>query len=154
MNHFHAVAGLFRLFLKSFERRRLPSQKNVAVVGQPAHALQVSYDVSSLYNHVHLEETLQILVDKAFVKNWFNRTRHLNLSSMHLVDLIRVSTKDQLIQLNGQLYEHTDGVAMGAPLGPLLANVRYGSIEETLVYEGKMPSFYKRCVNDTFNFSA
>ena len=74
---------------------------------------------------------------------------------MHLVDLIRVSTKDQLIQLNGQLYEHTDGVAMGAPLGPLLANVRYGSIEETLVYEGnKMPSFYKRYVNDTLNFSA
>ena len=33
---------------------------------------------------------------------------------------------------NGQLYEHTDGVAMGSPLGLLLANVFMGSIEEIL----------------------
>ena len=38
---------------------------------------------------------------------------------------------------------------MGSPLGPLLANVFMGSIEETLVDEGKMPSFYKRYVDDT-----
>ena len=38
---------------------------------------------------------------------------------------------------------------MGSPLGPLLANVLMGSMEETLVHEGKMPSFYKRYVDDT-----
>ncbi|XP_078379906.1 uncharacterized protein LOC144662828 [Oculina patagonica] len=40
---------------------------------------------------------------------------------------------------------------MGWPLGPLLANVFMGYIEETLEREGKMPSFYKRYVNDTFS---
>ena len=109
----------------------------------------VSYDVSSLFTNVPLEETIQILADKAFTNNWFNETHHLNLSRSDLVDLLRASTKDQLFQFNGQLYEQTDGVAMGSPLGPLLANVFMGYIEETLEREGKMPSFYKRYVDDT-----
>ena len=92
-----------------------------------------------------LEETIQILDDKAFTNNWFNETHQLNLSRMDLVDLLRASAKDQLFQFNGQLY----GVAMGSPLGPLPANVFMGSIEETLGREGKMPSFYKRYVDDT-----
>jgi len=68
---------------------------------------------------------------------------------MDLVDLLRASTEDQLFQFNGQLYEQIDGVAMGSPLGPLLANVFMGSIEDTLEREGKMPPFYKRYVDDT-----
>ena len=109
----------------------------------------VSYDVSSLFTNVPLEETIQILADKAFTNNWFSETHQLNLSRMDLVDLLRASTKDQLFQFNGQLYEQIDGVAMGSPLGPLLANVFMGSIEDTLEREGKMPSFYKRYVDDT-----
>jgi len=88
---------------------------------------------------VPLEETIQILADKAFTNNWFNETHQLNLSRMDLVDLLRASIKNQLFQFNGQLYEQIDGVAMGSPLWPLLANVFMGSIEETLEREGKMP---------------
>ena len=33
---------------------------------------------------------------------------------------------NQLFQFNGQLYQQTDGVAMGSPLGPLMANVFMG----------------------------
>ena len=49
---------------------------------------------------------------------------------MDLVDLLSVATKGQLF--NGALYEQTDGVAMGSPLGPLLANVFMSHIEENL----------------------
>lgn len=83
-----------------------------------------------------LEETIQVLADKAFTNNWFNETHQLQISRNDLVDLLRASTKDQLFQFNGQLYEQTDGVATGSPLGPLLANVFMGSIEETLEREG------------------
>jgi len=38
---------------------------------------------------------------------------------------------------------------MGCPLRPVLANVLMGSIEETLAHEGKMPSLYKRYVDNT-----
>ena len=38
---------------------------------------------------------------------------------------------------------------MGSPLGPLMANVFMCSIEEKLESEGKMPTFYRRYVDDT-----
>ena len=40
-----------------------------------------------------------------------------------VVDLLGVATKDRLFQFNGVLYEQIDGVAMGSPLGPLLATM-------------------------------
>jgi len=57
--------------------------------------------------------------------------------------------KDQLFIFNGQLYEQTDGVVMGSPLGPLLANVFMCSIEERLEQEGNMLIYYRRFVDDT-----
>ena len=109
----------------------------------------VCYDVSSLFTNVPLEETIQLLADKAFINNWFNETYHLNLNKVDLVDLLRAATKDQLFTFNDQLYEQIDGVAMGSPLGPLLANAFMCSIEETLERDGKMPTYYKRFVDDT-----
>ena len=38
---------------------------------------------------------------------------------------------------------------MGSPVGPLLANVFMCSTEETLEREGKMPTYYRRFVDDT-----
>ena len=38
---------------------------------------------------------------------------------------------------------------MGSPLGPLMANVFMCSVEEKLERENKLPSFYKRYVDDT-----
>ena len=80
-----------------------------------------TYDVPSLLTNVQLDETVAILIKKAFRDNWFNSTYNLNISKEDLVDLLNVSTKGQLFQFNGALYEQTDGVAMGSPLGPLLA---------------------------------
>ena len=61
------------------------------------------------------------------------------------MDLLSVATKGQLFQFNGALYEQTeDGVAMGSPLGPLLANVFMSHIEENLEREGRLPSLYRR----------
>ena len=40
----------------------------------------VSYDVSALFTNVPLEETIQILANKAFTQNWFNET-HITLTS-------------------------------------------------------------------------
>jgi len=38
---------------------------------------------------------------------------------------------------------------MGSPLGPLLTNVFMSSIEEKLDVEGKLPTYYRRYVDDT-----
>lgn len=109
----------------------------------------VSFDVCSLLTNVPLEETIHILADKAFMNDWFNVTHGPNLNKQDLVDLLRATTKDQLFLFNGQLYEQTDGVTMGSPLGPLMANVFMCSIEETLKLKGKLPAYYRRYMDDT-----
>ena len=42
--------------------------------------LLVSYDVSSLFTNVPLDETIKILADRAFRNNWFNSEYDLNIS--------------------------------------------------------------------------
>ena len=57
----------------------------------------------------------------------------MQLEKHQLTDLLEIATMNQLFQLNGELYEQTEGVAMGSPpLGPLLANVFMCHIENQL----------------------
>ena len=109
----------------------------------------VSYDVTSLFTNVPLDYTLDLLVEKAFKDNWFCATYDLTISKQDLFELLKIATKDQLFQFNDNLYLQTDGVAMGSPLGPLLANVFLCHVEEMLEQQDKLPSFYRRYVDDT-----
>ena len=65
----------------------------------------VSYDVSSLFTNVPLDEAMEILANRAFTNNWFNTTYNLNLTRSDLVELLCVATKGQLFQFNGALYD-------------------------------------------------
>ena len=112
----------------------------------------MSYDVTSLFTNVPLEETIQILADKVFKDDWFNKSNNLNFSRDDLVTLLQAATHDQHFQLDGCLYEQTDEVAMGSPLGPLLANVFICSIEQTLEDNDRLPPLYRRYVDDTLIF--
>ena len=115
-----------------------------------ADHILVSYDVTALFTNVPAHETIEILAEKAFAGNWFNNTYNLNLTKDQLMELLKLATTNQLFQLDGTLYEQMKGVAMGSPLGPLLANTFMCSIEEKLEEKNELPSFYKRYVDDTF----
>ena len=101
--------------------------------------------MSSLFTNVPLDETIDVLANWAFTNNCFNTTYDLNLTKTDLVDLLSVATKEQLFQFNGALCEQTYGYGVN----PLLANVFMSHIEENLKREGKLPSFYRRYVDDT-----
>ena len=45
----------------------------------------VSYDVSSLFTSIPLDETIELLADKAFCNNWFNLSYDLEISKNNLV---------------------------------------------------------------------
>ena len=47
------------------------------------------------------------------------------------------------------MYKQTDGVAMGSPLGPALANIFVGFYEEKLFSQISKPSTYFRYIDDT-----
>ena len=96
-----------------------------------------------------LDETINILVNKAFADDWFNESYVLNLQKDQLVKLLEIPTTNQLFQFDGQLFELTDRVAMGSFLGPLMANVFMCHFEEKLTRDELMPTLYRRYVDDT-----
>ena len=112
----------------------------------------VSYDVSALFTNVPVDETIGILAREAFKDDWFKKEYNLNITEADLIELLDVSTKNQLFQFfQGALYEQVDGVAMGSPLGPLMANAFMCNIKEQLTNQNKLPTFYKRYVDDTLS---
>ena len=107
----------------------------------------VSYDVTALFSDVPLDETINILVNKAFTDDWFNKT--MGLTCKRISSLGHLKLPQPINFFDGQLYEQTDGVAMGSPLGPLWANVFMCHLEEELTRDGLMPHLYRRYVDDT-----
>ena len=65
--------------------------------------LLASYDVTALFTNVLLNETIQVLVDRAFTDDWFNKTHGLNLKREQLVELLELATTKQLFQFDGNL---------------------------------------------------
>ena len=98
-----------------------------------------------------VDETIESIAERAFENDWFNKEHNLNITKSDLIELLRIATKNQLFQFEGNLYEQVEGVAMGSPLGPLMANAFMCNIEKQLETKNKMPAFYKRYVDDTLS---
>ena len=77
-----------------------------------------SLDVESLFTNIPLGETIDILTEKVFGKKY----KVNGISKRDFKRLLEMSTKGTVFYFNGQYYRQKDGVAMGSPLGPALAN--------------------------------
>ena len=67
-----------------------------------------------------------------------NQTR---MSKRTLKKMMKLCTEGMFLY-KGKLYKQVDGVAMGSPLGPTLANWYMGTIEKKL-FANHMPSYPK-----------
>ena len=76
------------------------------------------YDVTSLYTNIPLKETIEIAVDKIFEND-----RNIKISKDELKILFVFSTSKTHFQFDGAIYDQIDGIAMGSPLAPALANM-------------------------------
>ena len=63
---------------------------------------------------------------------------------------MKIATSSVKFGFNNCMYRKIDGVAMGSPLGPTLANIIVGFYESKLFDKISKPHIYYRYVDDTF----
>ena len=108
-----------------------------------------SLDVDSLFTNIPLDKTINICVD-----NLYNDNENIpNIPKHDFRNLLNIATKESFFLFNNKYYEQVDGVAMGSPLGPALANIFMCSFES--IWLGDCPNdfkpvFYGRYVDDIF----
>ena len=122
---------------------------NKQVLEQDPSLFMGSLDVEALFTSIPLDETIDICVNE----NFKNVDLVNKLTKQDVKNLLELATKESLFTFDGTYYYQTDGVAMGSPLGPLLANSFMSH------YEGKWldecpgdfkPKYYRRYVDDIF----
>ena len=107
----------------------------------------VSSDVTSLFTNIPLEEGINLTINLLF-----EAKSDLNISRKDLQKLFQFATSQTNFLFNGNMYDQVDGVAMGSPLAPILANIFMGYHEKEWIrnynYGGLF--YYKRYVEDIF----
>jgi len=98
--------------------------------------LMVSFDVVSVFTSGPVEESLTLL------------SQHFNKDILALYKHVLTST---YFCVDGQFYEQTDGVTMGSPLSPVIANFYMEDFEMKAIKQAKYkPARWYRYVDDTF----
>ena len=96
----------------------------------------VSYDVTSLFTNIPLQETIDIAINLVF-----NHNSNLNITRK---ELFLFATSQTHFICNSKFYNQTDGVAIGSPLAPVLAKIFTGFHESKWLneYDLNKPNFF------------
>ena len=112
-----------------------------------SNKFMVSFDVASLFTNIPLKESIDLAVSYITEGN-----AKLKFSKAELLKMFSIATSQTHFLFNGKVFGHIDGVAMGSPLAPVLANLFLGHHENIWLknYQGPSNLFYRRYVDDVF----
>ena len=108
----------------------------------------VSFDVTSLFTNIPLRKTVNFILKRVYKDKCI--TTSLNKRSLKKL-LLDACTKTPF-SFDDQLYQQTDGICIGSPLGPTLADILMTVFEEEIVkplISSNIIKFYSRYVDDT-----
>ena len=114
---------------------------------QDSNLHMASLDVDSLFTNIPLDETIDNCVDNLYNDN----ENPPNISKHNFRNLLNVATTESFCMFNNKYYKQVDGVAMGCPLGPALANIFMCSFESKWLRDCPndfKPVFYRRYVDN------
>ena len=88
----------------------------------------VSFDVSSLFNNVPVDKTVQVICDR--LQNDRTLSDRTTLSPNRVAELLEVCLKSTYFSHEGTFYEQHKGAAMGSPVSTVMANLYMDFFEE------------------------
>ena len=105
------------------------------------------FDVTSLFTNIPLFEANDIALNLMF-----ENSPDIKVIKRELRKLFRIATSETHFIFNGSTFDQTDGVAIGSPLAPILANLFMGFHQQNWIEQATnvKPVFYKRYVDDIF----
>ena len=115
----------------------------------PEGIFMTSFDAESLFTNIPLTETVDICANSLYG----DEESSVSLNREDFKTLLSTAVRDVPFIFNGNYYKQTDGVAMGSPLGPSLANAFLAFHEKHWLDscpEEFKPLLYRRYVDDTF----
>ena len=107
----------------------------------------VSFDVESLFTNVPLSETITIIADTVY-----SQENIPSYSKDTFIKLLEKATSG-IFMYKDKLFRQVDGVTMGGPLGPNIANFCLAHLESRLLTDPDIdvkPALYLRYVDDLF----
>ena len=118
----------------------------------------VSYDVESLFTNVPVNEVIEYVQKTLYPPDTSRKEyKYANFKYLDMKRAPEFCLKDNTFTFNGKLFVKVDGLAMGSPLAPILADIFLNSIFDPLIthydtsglrfgtYE---PRFFTRYVDD------
>ena len=105
-----------------------------------SNKFMISFDVESLFTNIPLNETIELVV------NLLMENHDFGIKKPQLRKLFVFATKQSHFSFNDVIYDQIDGVAMGSPLAPALANLLLGHFETLWLTDPKASKvlFYRR----------
>ena len=113
------------------------------ITQQSSKLFMAPFDMDFLFTNVLLDETIEICVNELFKSS----QTVSGLNKQHVLEMLSLTTKENVILFDQKCYGQIDGVSMGFPLGPTLANIFLCYHETTWLKncpKSLKPVYYKR----------
>ena len=95
----------------------------------PTGYQMVSFDVKLLFANIPLDRTIDIILQRILD----NQEIQTTMTKKEPKELLILFTKNVHFTFSGKAFVQTDGLAMGSPLRPVLADIFLVEFENTLV---------------------
>ena len=119
------------------------------IVEQDSSLVMGSLDDDSLFTNIPLDETINICINTVYSEQ--DVIQGINKEEFR--NLLLLATKEFYLIFNEVVYKQNDGVGMGSPLDPTLANAFLCFYEKKWLEKCPPefePVFYRRYVDDIF----
>ena len=124
--------------------------RKLAPISIKTEEIIVSFDVKSLFTSVPVDDAISAIREIVSLDEDFEQRSCISVDTLE--EMLRICLVSTNFQFRDEYYELTDGLAMGSPLSPAVANLFMAKLEEkALSTFTNAPKTWFRFVDDVFS---